>query len=1367
MSLPSLSTYLNSVYAFLTDFAVGESFWTTFNAVYGTDYDVAKAAAIRHRWASRDFTDLPTIEVVSDQKLDQVQETDATTQQTIHLHEAFVTTATPSDLVQSLLAKVGQWLADDLNRIDTLGNEGDYFASLLLAPGWTGSSPAPSPVGDNSFTAVVGEEEITVEPSNTPMTNSDSGESSNNIDSRDELVRHKDEGTQIRSVPPEAVNGTSVFSYAQTTLIVKFKPTVQTAQAEQYRSLFGVIDRQRINLTGAEIWQLSGSMTVDEILARYNSDANFDYIQPDYVWQPTLAIPNDPDFNQLWGLHNTGQSGGRVDADIDAPEAWEIQTGNPNFVIGVIDTGVDYTHPDLAGNIWTNPGEVAGNGIDDDGNGYIDDVRGWDFAYNDNDPMDVDGHGTHVAGTIAGRGNNGIGVAGVAWNAKIMPLKFLNDQGSGSTSDAIAAIAYATAQGVKLTNNSWGGGGYNQALYDAINAAGQAGALFIAAAGNDSNNNDASPSYPASYNLANIVSVASTTRTDSLSSFSNYGATSVDLGAPGSSIYSSVPNGGYATYSGTSMATPHVTGAAALVWSQNPTWTAQQVKDTLMNTGDSLAALAGKTVSGKRLNVFNALAAANLPAVTVSVSPASVQEDGSTNLVYTFTRTGTDLSSPLTVNFTVSGQANAAPGNNDPADYTLVTGNDVSFDPTTKQGTVSFAANATTVTVVVDPITDSVAETEDETVSLSIVGGVGYISGSSSIATGTIISEESLPIFSNPNAITIPDSGAGNPYPSIITVSGLGSSINSLQVTLTDLSHTWPDDIDVLLVGPTGLKALLMSDVGGGDNINGITLTFDPEAIAFLPDIGPLSSGTYKPTNFDTLDLFDLPAPSELYDTDLSIFNNTNPNGAWSLYLMDDEGLDSGSLGGGWSLTIDAVDGDTNSAPVITSGTSTNFAENATGSVYTVTATDPDGDLLTYSLGGPDAALFDINNSNGVVTFKTAPDYENPADDGRDNTYNITVSASDGSLSSSPQNVAIAVTDVEESEVYLTLKILEDNNGTPGNMLTNGAIPVGDSFFVEILVEDSRSNAAGIVGGSFDVSWDANVLEALSFEITSNLPFAQQGSLDNATGLANDLGGGSVPGSGRPIGVNSPERFALIQFQSELISVNTLINALDFQQFATADGLDVTVMTPEAIALDVLSAPEISILDSSQTTTDHAVQFTTPLSLFRNDSLDSPFVRSSYADTRQYIDITNSGNGGALEITGIRVNATDVSLDYDFASQGDILLNPGESQRIGLRYAPTSAGQNFSLADGLVILSNALNAPEAEVALAGRSTYNADINYDGVVSFGDLGPLTANWGRLSTTTPWDPTADINGDGFVSFGDLGQLNQQWGQSVASV
>ena len=414
-------------------------------------------------------------------------------------------------------------------------------------------------------------------------------------------------------------------------LIVKWNQGASSSDIATLQAQIGVTKVTTAEQFGIQIWDLAKGSNVDEIIAAYENDARFEYIERDRIIRvadvkttsptqeglatisPQITTPNDPSYPQLWGLNNTGQTGGTPDADIDAPEAWDIQTGDPNLVIGVIDTGVDYNHPDLVGNIWTNPGEIPGNGIDDDNNNFIDDVRGWDFANKDNDPMDVRGHGTHVAGTIAAKGNNSVGVTGVAWNAKIMPLKFLNDSGSGSTSNAILALNYATAKGVKLTNNSWGGGPYSQGLYDAINTAGQQGALFIAGAGNTSKNNDITPFYPASYNLSNIISVASTDHNDALSIFNNggshYGLTSVDLGAPGSNIYSSIPGGNYASYNGTSMASPHVAGAAALVWAQNPSWTAAQVKNRIMSKADILSPLAAPLwrLDARRLNIFKAL----------------------------------------------------------------------------------------------------------------------------------------------------------------------------------------------------------------------------------------------------------------------------------------------------------------------------------------------------------------------------------------------------------------------------------------------------------------------------------------------------------------------------------------------------------------------------------------------------------------------------------------------------------------------------------------------------------------------------------------------------------------------------------------
>ena len=336
------------------------------------------------------------------------------------------------------------------------------------------------------------------------------------------------------------------------------------------------------------------------------------YFEPNMVISACATTPNDPDFDELWGMNNTGQDGGTVDADIDAPEAWDITTGSSDIVVGVIDTGVDYTHPDLAANIWTNPGEIPGNGIDDDGNGFVDDVHGYDFANNDGDPMDDNGHGTHCAGTIAGVGNNGIGVTGVSWSSEIMALKWIAASGPSYISNAIRAIDYATMMrndygvDIRVTNNSWRDLSYafSQALYTAISDSGDAGMLFVAAAGNDS---AAIAVYPARYSLDNIISVAATDRNDDLAYFSNYGEESVDLAAPGVDVYSTVPGASYDYSDGTSMAAPHVAGVAALVWSKYPFATAEQIRDAVLEGVDPIASLNGLVATGGRLNAFGAL----------------------------------------------------------------------------------------------------------------------------------------------------------------------------------------------------------------------------------------------------------------------------------------------------------------------------------------------------------------------------------------------------------------------------------------------------------------------------------------------------------------------------------------------------------------------------------------------------------------------------------------------------------------------------------------------------------------------------------------------------------------------------------------
>lgn len=323
--------------------------------------------------------------------------------------------------------------------------------------------------------------------------------------------------------------------------------------------------------------------------------------------------PNDPDFARLWGIKNTGQTDtagqiGLPGADINVLPLWgEGFQGDRRIVVAVIDTGVDWVHPDLADNLYTNTAESQGtNGKDDDRNGFVDDLHGWNFGNNTNNSRDDHNHGTHVSGTIGGVGNNGVGVSGVNWRVSILPVKFLDANGSGTLDGAVQSIQYASLMNVNIMSNSWGGGGFSQSMKDAIVAAHKKGILFVAAAGNDGGDNDSSPTYPASYDVANVVAVAATDNQDKLASFSNYGIRSVHVAAPGVKVYSTVREGRYETYSGTSMATPHVSGISALLMAGDPALTFDRVKERLIQTSDPLPGLKRKVMSKGRVNAHNA-----------------------------------------------------------------------------------------------------------------------------------------------------------------------------------------------------------------------------------------------------------------------------------------------------------------------------------------------------------------------------------------------------------------------------------------------------------------------------------------------------------------------------------------------------------------------------------------------------------------------------------------------------------------------------------------------------------------------------------------------------------------------------------------
>lgn len=493
---------------------------------------------------------------------------------------------------------------------------------------------------------------------------------------------------------------------------------------------------------GSDVLQTAASMM--KIPGVLSADPN---------WWVKPSIANDPFYtsgSRLWGLYSddsgspTGPSGTTNPFGSAAEVAWRAgHRGSGTVVIGVIDEGLQVNHPDLAANVWVNTREVAGDGIDNDNNGYIDDINGFDFFNNDSTVYDgtSDDHGTHVAGTIGGVGNNAIGVAGVAWNVKMISAKFLGP-GGGYTSDAVRALDYLTAlknSGVNIvaTNNSWGGGGYSSALHAAIIRSANAGILFVAAAGNNGANNDGAAYYPANYStlvpasgqpastFESVISVAAIASNGALASFSNYGATQVDIGAPGVAINSTLPGNTYGAYSGTSMATPHVAGGVALLAASNPNWTAKNIRDALLTSAKPTPSLVGRTATGGRLDLAAALNVA--PPITLSISGSSVQEGNSGTRPLVF---NVNLSSvvtvPITVNYATGGGTATA-----------------GVDYQTTSGVLTFNPGETFKSVPVNVIGDTLVEPNETFVMTlsNVVSSVPWMFGNSS-AVGVITNDD-------------------------------------------------------------------------------------------------------------------------------------------------------------------------------------------------------------------------------------------------------------------------------------------------------------------------------------------------------------------------------------------------------------------------------------------------------------------------------------------------------------------------------------------------------------------------------------------------------------------------------------------------
>lgn len=636
--------------------------------------------------------------------------------------------------------------------------------------------------------------------------------------------------------------------YATDHFLVQFREGTSTAAALS-TSVAGAKVTKQVSSDGWYQATITAGGSISSSLPAFQRLSTVVTATPDFRVKLT-ATPNDTNYASQWALENSG------DTDIDAAQAWNYGTSS-SVVVAVIDTGVDYTHTDLASNIWTNTREIAGNGLDDDRNGYTDDIRGWNFVSDNNNPADDNGHGTHVAGTIGAVGNNGIGISGIAWSIKVMALKFMDSTGSGNLSDAVAAIDYARVNGAKIINASWGGGGFSSALQSAITRFQNAGGIFVAAAGNEGSNNVTTPSYPANY--AGVVSVAASTSTGTLASFSNYG-TNVDIVAPGQNILSTIPGNRYASYNGTSMASPHVAGALALLWGQSPALTATQLVTLVMNNTD--AVLTDRTQYG-RLNVGKAAAALGTGGDTTTPytlnAVFNTSSSGMSSIDVTFSEAvmpSTMVPSAFEVN-----------GPNGPITITqvaLVSGNvwRVSFANQTTPGVYTIAVLPT-----IRDLAGNFMNQDRDTIS-----GEPVQDRYTSMIT---LSAPTTRNYSATGPVALTDATSTRVGTTTITINVMDSfTISDLNISLS-VDHTYVSDLRIRLIAPDGTSVQLVNRRGGSsDNVR---LTLDDEATANVSSASTLS-GTFRPERL------------------LSAFDGKNSAGSWRLEIVDVARVDTGTF---------------------------------------------------------------------------------------------------------------------------------------------------------------------------------------------------------------------------------------------------------------------------------------------------------------------------------------------------------------------------------------------------------------------------------------------------------------------------------------
>jgi len=614
---------------------------------------------------------------------------------------------------------------------------------------------------------------------------------------------------------------------------------------------------------GLGLWNLPAGLDAKTAIATLSKNTAVARIEVNGSVE-TSAVFNDPLLSQQWALSNTGQGNGLVGADINGPEALSRFAGNGSTLVAVIDSGIDYTHPELVQRMWVNPGEVPGNGLDDDKNGYVDDVYGVNVLTGSGNPMDDNGHGTHIAGIIAATGNNGQGMLGVNPNARVMAVKFLDAEGKGSLAGAISALDYAVSMGARISNNSWGGYENSPTLAEAMNRARLRGHIVVAAAGNDGQNNDATGMFPSAYTHDNIVSVASSSNRDELSWFSNLGKTSVDLAAPGDNILSTLPGNKYGLMSGTSMAAPMVTGALSLLWDRRPDLPYTSMVSALYQGADRVAALTGKVATGGRLNVQAALAQIDKLPVD-RILPTVVSTEFLSDRSDRIQSIRLEFSEPMNVSSFAGNVVLRGPSGNIPVIWKAVAG----LSSRVFVGTLTEQSALGTYTLTVSPrVKDLKGNLLDQ--NRNQVAGEAADSFSATTRLAASVN------FATAPRTLIRDQQTIN---SAIVINE-SIPVQRLQVTL-NLTHTDVSDLVVTLRSPWGQTFTLINRDVTGRNLRDII--FEDMAPSALDEGASPYRGTYRPSQV------------------MGNLGGKSARGSWVLSVSDQVVVDQGTLNS-WSL---------------------------------------------------------------------------------------------------------------------------------------------------------------------------------------------------------------------------------------------------------------------------------------------------------------------------------------------------------------------------------------------------------------------------------------------------------------------------------